>query len=134
MIGNPRYRAVGLLALPALLFFEVLGPIIELSGYAIAVAALATGSLDLAAFALFLAVAVLYGLFLSFGSIALEDASLGRHPGWDDLGRILLYAVLENFGYRQALLLWRVEGFWQLVRRGEWGTLERRGLGAAAAQ
>jgi cellulose synthase/poly-beta-1,6-N-acetylglucosamine synthase-like glycosyltransferase len=134
MIWNPRYRAVGLLALPALLCFEVLGPIVELTGYATAVAAFATGALDPAAFVLFFAVAVLYGLFLSIGSIALEDASLGRHPGWDDLGRILLYAVLENFGYRQTLLIWRMEGFWQLVRRGEWGTMERRGLGTAATQ
>jgi cellulose synthase/poly-beta-1,6-N-acetylglucosamine synthase-like glycosyltransferase len=128
MIGNPRYRAVGVLALPALLVFEVLGTVVELSGYCVALAAFAAGTIDGTALALFLAVAVLYGIFLTFGAIALEDASMGRHPGWDDLGRVLAFAVLENFGYRQLLLVWRLEGFWQLVRRGEWGAMERKGF------
>jgi cellulose synthase/poly-beta-1,6-N-acetylglucosamine synthase-like glycosyltransferase len=141
MIGNPRYRAVGLLALPVLLLFEVLGPIVELSGYVVAIVATANGSLSLPTFAIFLAVAVLYGLLLSVGSIALEDASLiwldnvrlTRQPRWRPLARILFYALLDNAGYRQLVLLWRVEGFWQLLRGGGWGTMERRGLATTAS-
>ncbi len=35
--------------------------------------------------------------------------------------------------------LWRLEGFWQLIRKGEWGAMERKGfsdpvLPAAASQ
>jgi cellulose synthase/poly-beta-1,6-N-acetylglucosamine synthase-like glycosyltransferase len=138
MIGNPRYRAVGLLSLPVLLVFEVLGPIIELSGYVVATIAALSGALNPATFAIFLLVAVLYGLLLSIGSIALEDASLiwlddvrlTTRPRWRSLGRILGYAVLENLGYRQLVLVWRVEGFWQLARGGGWGAMERRGLAA----
>ncbi|MFW6375622.1 MAG: glycosyltransferase, partial [Thermoplasmatota archaeon] len=33
MLFNPRYGKVGTLALPFFLFFEMLGPIIEISGY-----------------------------------------------------------------------------------------------------
>jgi cellulose synthase/poly-beta-1,6-N-acetylglucosamine synthase-like glycosyltransferase len=128
MLGNPRYGSVGLLSLPALLVFEILGPVIELAGYGVAIAALATGTLNLQIFILFLAVAVLYGLVLSFGAIALEDASFGRHSGWDQLSRVLRYAVLENFGYRQLSHIWRLEGFWQLIRKGDWGAMERKGL------
>jgi cellulose synthase/poly-beta-1,6-N-acetylglucosamine synthase-like glycosyltransferase len=128
MLGNPRYRAVGLLGMPALVLFELLGPAIELSGYLVAVAALLTGGLGGESFVLFLAISVLYGLILSFGAIAIEDASFGRHPGWDQLGRIMLFATLENAGYRQLGHLWRLEGFWQLVRKGEWGAMERTGF------
>lgn len=128
MLGNPRYRATGALAMPALLLFELLGPAIELSGYAVAVVALLTGSLGGDAFLLFLAISVLYGLILSFGAIAIEDASFGRHPGWDQLGRIMLFATLENAGYRQLCHLWRLEGFWQLFRKGDWGAMERSGF------
>lgn len=130
MLGNPRYRAAGMLGMPALLFFELLGPVIELAGYVLVVVAFATGAVSLELFFLFLAVSVLYGLILSFGAIALEDASFGRHHGWDQLSKVMLYAVLENAGYRQLVHLWRVEGFWQLVRRGEWGAMERRGFAA----
>jgi cellulose synthase/poly-beta-1,6-N-acetylglucosamine synthase-like glycosyltransferase len=128
MLGNPRYRAAGLLALPALLLFELLGPIIELSGYTVALVAWLTGSLSTTIFLLFLAVSVLYGLILSFGAIALEDASFGRHAGWDQLRKLLLFAVIENAGYRQLSHLWRIEGLWQLVRGGEWGAMERKGF------
>jgi cellulose synthase/poly-beta-1,6-N-acetylglucosamine synthase-like glycosyltransferase len=131
MVGNPRYGPVGMLALPALLVFEVLGPVIELSGYGVAVSAWATGTLDARTLAFFLAVAVLYGLFLSVTAIALEDLAAGRHPGWGELGRVLAFAVLENAGYRQLLHLWRMEGFWQLLRRGEWGAMERKGFTTA---
>jgi cellulose synthase/poly-beta-1,6-N-acetylglucosamine synthase-like glycosyltransferase len=131
MFANPRYGTVGTLALPALLLFEILGPVIELSGYAVAIFAFASGAIEPTVFLLFLSVAVLYGLILSFGAIALEDASFARHPGWDQLGRILLFAVLENAGYRQLGHVWRLEGFWQWVRKGEWGAMERTGLGQA---
>ena len=131
MLFNPRYRAVGLLGLPALLVFEVIGPLIELAGYGVVLGAWLSGTLQPSVFLLFLAVAVLYGLFLTLGSIALEDASLGRHPGWDDLRRLLVAALGENLGYRQLSHLWKLEGFWQLLRKGEWGTMERKGLGGS---
>jgi hypothetical protein len=40
----------------------------------------------------------------------------------------LRYAVGENFGYRQLGHVWRIEGLWQLVRKAEWGAMERKGL------
>jgi cellulose synthase/poly-beta-1,6-N-acetylglucosamine synthase-like glycosyltransferase len=131
MIANPRYRAVGVVALPALLLFEVLGPLVELAGYGVAASAAATGAISMRTFLLFLAVAVLYGLVLSLGAVALEGASFGRHPGWDDLARLIAFALLENAGYRQLSHLWRLEGFWQLVRGGEWGAMERRGFSSS---
>ncbi len=139
MLLHPRYRAVGLLALPSLLVFEVLGPLIELSGYVVSVIALLFGRLSLATFVLFLAVSVLYGLVLTLGAIALEDATANPYPAWDDLGRVLMFALAENLGYRQLMHLWRLEGFWQLIRKGEWGAMERKGfsdpvLPAAASQ
>lgn len=130
LFANPRYRSAGMLALPALLVFEIVGPLVELAGYGVAVASAITGDLSPRTFFLFLTVAVVYGAFLSLGAIALEDASFGRHPGWDDLGRLVAFALLENLGYRQLGHLWRLEGFWQLVRGGEWGAMERRGLSA----
>jgi cellulose synthase/poly-beta-1,6-N-acetylglucosamine synthase-like glycosyltransferase len=133
MMLSPRYRAVGMLAFPAMLIFEILGPVIELSGYLVVAAALAAGVISVATFLLFLALAVLYGLVLTLGAAALEDATANRHPAWSDLRRILLYALGENLGYRQLLHVWRIEGFWQLIRKPGWGTMERRGLSAAAA-
>jgi cellulose synthase/poly-beta-1,6-N-acetylglucosamine synthase-like glycosyltransferase len=134
MLFNPRYRAVGLLSLPALLLFEVVGPIVEVGGYVVATILFATGGINLETFLLFLLVAVLYGLILSFGSIAIEDATFGRHPGWDQLGKVMLFAVMENIGYRQLTLLWRLEGFPKMFQAGEWEPMERKGLAEAQSE
>ena len=131
MMLNPRYRAVGLLALPSMLLFEVLGPVIELTGYVVTIVSVALGRLAAGTFLLFLALAVLYGLILTLGSLALEEAAAGRFPGWDDLRRTLFFAVAENLGYRQLQHVWRLEGFWQLIRKAEWGAMERKGFAAA---
>jgi cellulose synthase/poly-beta-1,6-N-acetylglucosamine synthase-like glycosyltransferase len=128
MLFNPRYRAVGLAALPSMLIFDVLGPVIELSGYAVSIAALVLGTIGPGTFALFLAMAVLYGLIVTLGAIRLEDTTANRFPGWEDLRRVLLYALGENCGYRQLLHVWRIEGFWQLLRKPEWGAMERKGF------
>lgn len=128
MMLNPRYRAVGLIALPSMLLFEALGPLIELAGYVMSVVALLTGVIGPLVFLLFLAVAILYGQFLTLGSIALEDATFNRYPAWGDLRRLLGYAFAESFGFRQMMHVWKLEGIWQLIRKSEWGAMERQGF------
>ncbi len=82
MLGNPRYRAVGLVALPTMLLFEVAGPVIELSGYLVSLAALLLGALAPVTFLLFMAIAVLYGQVLTVGAVLLEDVTPNQHPVW----------------------------------------------------
>ncbi|HET7012461.1 MAG TPA: glycosyltransferase [Streptosporangiaceae bacterium] len=132
MMGNPRYRVVGLIALPSMLLFEALGPLIELAGYGVSIAALVAGAIAPLGFVLFLAVAILYGQFLTLGAIALEDATFNRYPAWGDLRRLLGYAFAESFGFRQMMHLWRLEGFWQLIRKSEWGAMDRRGFSGSS--
>lgn len=128
MLFNPRYRTAGLLALPAMLIFEVLGPVIELCGYGVVIAALILGVVSPVTFVLFLALSVLYGLLLTLGSIMLEDATANRFPAWEDLRRMLLYALAENCGYRQLLHMWRIESFWDVVRKPAAQPLARKGF------
>lgn len=132
MIFNPRYRAVGLIAMPAMLIFEVAGPLVELAGYAVSVALLVLGRIGPVTFVLFLALSVLYGLFLTLGAVMLEDATANRFPAWEDLRRVMLYALGENCGYRQLLHVWRVEAYWHVFRKPQWGTMERKGFSAPA--
>jgi cellulose synthase/poly-beta-1,6-N-acetylglucosamine synthase-like glycosyltransferase len=133
MIFDPRYRAVGLLALPTLLLFEVLGPIFELAGYIVVVVAVFLGTIDWHLFALFIFVSITYALVLSLGAIALEDAARSRHEGWDRLGKVLLYAVFEHVGFRQLTLAWRLEGLLKAAGSRKWEAMPRRGLSEPAA-
>jgi len=128
MLANPRYRAVGLIALPTMLLFEIVGPAIELSGYAVTIVAVLIGSIAPVTFLLFLAISVLYGQVLTAGAVLLEDVTPNRYRVWAESGRMRRYAWAENLGYRQVLQYWRIGGLWQLVRKSGWGTMERTGM------
>jgi cellulose synthase/poly-beta-1,6-N-acetylglucosamine synthase-like glycosyltransferase len=134
MFMNPRYGAVGLVGFPYLACFELLGPFVETLGYVAIVASLLLGALEGEYFVLFLAVAGLYGVFLSVAAVLLEEISFRRYPAWIDLGKLLVYAVLENVGYRQLLSLFKVQGFFDALRsRRTWGRMDRTGFKTAEA-
>ena len=132
LIFNPRYGAVGMFAFPYFFFFEMLGPFIELFGYAVVILSFMLGILSLEFFLLFVAVAVLYGVLLSIAAILLEEISFRRYPGWIDLTKLIVFAILENFGYRQVLAFFKVKAFWDVIRRRRaWGKMERAGFQTA---
>ena len=126
---NPRYGALGMLAFPHAFLFEMLGPFVETLGYLVVLLSFALGILDLEFFLLFFAVAILYGIFLSISAVLLEEISFRRYPGWVDLTKLLVFSVVENFGYRQLLSLFKVKAFWDVLRRRRaWGRMDRTGF------
>jgi cellulose synthase/poly-beta-1,6-N-acetylglucosamine synthase-like glycosyltransferase len=133
LVGNPRYGVLGLVAVPYFLLFELLGPLIEILGFPIVAAGAATGAVSLTFVAAFFVVAVLLGVLLSVSALALEEFSFRRHRRHRDVARMVLFAVLENFGPRQLLDACRLLAFVDIARgKGQWGAMPRRGLGVSA--
>jgi cellulose synthase/poly-beta-1,6-N-acetylglucosamine synthase-like glycosyltransferase len=130
LIGNVRFGAVGLIGLPYFVLCEVVGPLVEIVGYLATVAGLLLGLLALSSALLFFAVSVLFGLLLSVGSVLLEESTISKYPNPRDLVRLLLAGLIENLGYRQVTLLWRVQAIAQVVmkKKRSWGEMERRGF------
>jgi cellulose synthase/poly-beta-1,6-N-acetylglucosamine synthase-like glycosyltransferase len=130
MIGNPRYGRTGIVAFPYYLLFEVLGPWFEAEGHLVLAVSLALGAIGLPLFLLLFTATVLLGLLVSVSSMLIAERRREYFPLSDKL-LLVLYALLENFGFRQLLSLLRVRGFLRMFARvGGWGQLERRGLGA----
>jgi cellulose synthase/poly-beta-1,6-N-acetylglucosamine synthase-like glycosyltransferase len=130
MTANPKYGFLGLVAIPYFIIFEFVGPLMQVLGYPIVLAAFLTGAVSLAFVGAFLALAVLLGILLSVSALGLEELSFRRYTRAREAGTLLVYAVLENFGYRQLNDFWKLQAFAQLLRRkGEWGEMRRRGLG-----
>ena len=135
MVGNPRYGAVGLLALPFYLIFEFLGAFIEWIGYVVFAVSWALGAIDWPYAVVFIAIALTSGLLLSLAAVLLEDLAFRRHGQFRDLLRLFGYAIAENFGYRQILTLYRIRGFVAYLRRDQsWGDMQRRGFTAAESE
>jgi cellulose synthase/poly-beta-1,6-N-acetylglucosamine synthase-like glycosyltransferase len=130
LIGNARFGVVGLVGMPYFVICEIFGPFIELAGYLVTAIGLLLGVLSRANALLFFAVSILFGLLLSVGSVLLEESTLCKYPNIRDLLRLLGTALLENLGYRQTTLLWRLQAIVQCLRKkkGVWGEMERRGF------
>ena len=132
MIGNPRYGVVGTLALPFFLFFELLAPVIELSGLILVPLSVLMGAVDVAFLWKFMLAAYAYSAVIGLISVAVEEWAFHRFTHWRDVWGTVVGVIAENFGYRQLTAWWRIQGMWDGLRKTEsqWVKLTRTGFDA----
>ncbi len=130
MLFNPRYGRIGLIAIPYYWAFELIAPLLEVVGLVLVVAGFALGVVNTPYALMFMAVAYGYAILVTLAAMAAEELTFHKYTRWRDLGAILLAAVLENVGYRQATAWWRLEGWWASLRGKKqiWGTMTRQGF------
>jgi cellulose synthase/poly-beta-1,6-N-acetylglucosamine synthase-like glycosyltransferase len=129
MFFNPKFGMVGMLGYPYFVFFEVLGPIVELLGYTMTILGLLLGLVRRDTAILFFTVSLLFGLLLSIASLLLEEFTLRKYPSARDLRILLITAVVESLGFRQLTAVWRLQGLIDEMRgKTGWGKMERRGF------
>lgn len=133
MLFNPQFGRIGMSVLPYYVLFEILGPVIEVLGYLFVIISFFIGILSFDFLMLFLFLAIFYGVFLSTASIFLEELTFRRYPKWSHLFKLLLYGVLENFGYRQLNSFWRFHALIQfLCGKRKWEHVHKKGTELSA--
>ena len=127
LIGNPRAGLMGAVVLPYIAVFEGLGPLLEMSGYAVTAAAAAAGFVEWRHFRLLLIVSLLFGASVTLLAVLLSDVATRRYLRGRDLPLLMIVAVLENCGYRQLNAWWGCVGTVQAwTGTVEWGAMKRR--------
>ena len=133
MLWNPRYGATGLVVFPYYAFVELLAPVIEAVGLVSLALGLIFRIVDWNFAALFYLTAYGLGTALTAFTLILEDLSFHRYETFRDRALLFWWALLENLGYRQMTVYWRLRGLWKFLRgRKDWGVMERRGFQAPA--
>jgi cellulose synthase/poly-beta-1,6-N-acetylglucosamine synthase-like glycosyltransferase len=134
MLLNPRFGGVGMFAFPYFVLFEMFGPLVETLGYALTVVGLAFNIISTYVAVLFFTVSIAFGILLSTSAVLLDELTPCRFPYWRHTFTLFAAAVLENFGFRQVLTLWRAQGLWEAMRgkKTSWGVMVRRGFSPAA--
>ena len=134
MLFNPRYGVTGLVVLPYYVFVELLAPVVELAGLGSLVLGLVFGIVDWSFAALFFLTAYGLGTALTAFTLIIEDLSFHRYDTFRDRAMLFWWALLENLGYRQMTVYWRLRGLWKFLRgRKDWGAMERKGFKPLAA-
>lgn len=131
MLFNPRYGRLGMVAMPMLLLEDLVGPLLELAGYILMPLGYALGFLSLEFTLLFFGLTIVTGTILSAGGLLVEEWQLRPTPGARNLLRLIAAAVLENFGYRQAIQIFRLRGIYHYLRGNTaWAAVPRTGFSA----
>jgi cellulose synthase/poly-beta-1,6-N-acetylglucosamine synthase-like glycosyltransferase len=127
LILNPRGGTVSWLAIPFYVLFELLGPVIEALGLVFVVTGALFGLIAWSEAVVFLLLALSLGMMLSICAIMLEEFSFPMYRKPRELALLYAVALLENFGYRQLTVWWRLKGFfrWIARRRHKWETITR---------
>jgi cellulose synthase/poly-beta-1,6-N-acetylglucosamine synthase-like glycosyltransferase len=129
MLFNPRFGVTGLFVFPYYAFVELLAPLIEAAGLIALALGLAFGVVDWSFAGLFYLTAYGLGTALTAFTLILEDLSFHRYETFRDRGLLFWWALVENLGYRQLTVYWRLRGLWKFLRgRKDWGTMERKGF------
>ena len=132
VIFNRRYGSMGLVAFPYFVFVELLAPVVEATGLIAGVIGLALGIVNVHFALLYFLLAYGLGMLLSLLTLVLEELSFQRYRGLRDRLFLITWALLENLGFRQLTVAWRLRGIWKYLRgRTDWGVMERRGLNRA---
>ena len=129
---NPRYGVLGLVVVPAFILFEWMAPIVEAAGLILVPFGLIIGEVTLQFAVLFFSLACGFGIMLSMLALLLEEVSFRRYGRVRDRALLVVWAIIENFGYRQLTVWWRLRGLANYIRgKKSWGAMSREGFNIA---
>lgn len=129
ILFNSKFGALGLIAFPYYILFEMIGPVIEISGYFVFLFAFLFNIVSTQFAIAFLSVVILYGIVLSVLSVILEELSFKKYPSLKDIIILFTAAVFENFGYRQLVSWWRFKATIDYISgKRSWGKMEKKGF------
>jgi len=132
LLLNPKYKQIGLLAIPYFYAFEVMGPFIEIIGYTMLIIGLVLGILQIEILLSIFIVSILFGIIISLSSLYISDLDHNSYSK-KEVVLLILYAFIENLGYRQLLSFHRAYSiFTALKESGKWGEQKRKGLASKA--
>jgi len=127
MTFNPRYGKVGMVTWAAMFLFEYLAPMIEFVGWITIPVAFALGALNPVSLVMLLALAFGVGLLNSLVALLLDE-SYGYFNSPSDTARLIVMALIENFGLRQITVAWRIRAIVGGKSTRAWGNMERKGV------
>jgi len=134
ILFNPKFGLMGFFTYPFYYFGEMLGPVVETGGVLFVIISFIFGWVNIPFALFFFFAAVVLGVLLSVSGIALEEIAYHRYPRFEDLMRLTLFSILENFGYRQLHAYWRLLGIIDYFRgKKGWGKPKRKGFQETSA-
>ncbi len=116
ILFNHRFGLLGWVSMPFHTFVEAFGCGVEFVGYLVIPFSFILGITPFSIFMLFILLSTVYGALLSVGGVLLAEITYRRYPRMSDLVKLLVYAAIENLGYRQMTAFFRAQAMLQYLR------------------
>jgi cellulose synthase/poly-beta-1,6-N-acetylglucosamine synthase-like glycosyltransferase len=126
MFGRSRYGTAGTFAMPYLVLFEAIEPLVEVLGFAIVITLVVENIVNWTYVLAFFLVALLTGQILSVASLLIEEIGFRRYH-MRDLARLTAWGLVEALWFRPVLAWWRLKAtiLAFIGRRPGWGVIPR---------
>ncbi|HET7049825.1 MAG TPA: glycosyltransferase [Solirubrobacteraceae bacterium] len=126
MFGRSRFGAAGTFAMPYLVLFEAIEPLVEVLGFAIVITLLIYNAVNWTYLVAFFLVALVTGAVLSATALLIEEIGFRRYRA-KDLAGLTVWGLVEALWFRPVLAWWRLKAtlFALIGRRPGWGTIPR---------
>lgn len=126
MFGRPQFGAAGTFAMPYMVLFEALEPLVEVLGFGIVVTLVILHSVSWPYLVGFFLLALLTGEVLSATALLIEEIGFRRY-GAKDLARLTGWSLLEALWFRPVMAWWRLKATVLALsgRRPGWGVIPR---------
>jgi len=106
----------------------MIGPLLEIQGLLVFVVGFVFGILDVAIVGMMFAVSVLFGIIVSLLSLIVTERE-SQYLSVRDTFILVAYAIIENFGYRQLISIFRAISFVASMKENNvWGSVKRVGF------
>lgn len=133
MLFNPRHGRLGFLALPHYWLFELFAPLFEAAGLVLLILGLLLGLVNTDLLVAFAVGSYLFSAVVTLFAVLAEELVTHRNERARDVATTIWASVVEQLGYRQLTVWFRLQGWWASLRRTEqvWGVMSRTGFGGA---
>lgn len=124
---NPKYGLVGIFSFLYFVVYEMFSCIIDVFGLIIILISYFSGLLNLKFLITFLFIYIFYSVIISLTAIILENYMFKYILKLSTLLKLMLFAFLESFGYRQLCSWYRITGFiGYRKRKYQWNKISRK--------
>jgi cellulose synthase/poly-beta-1,6-N-acetylglucosamine synthase-like glycosyltransferase len=127
---RPRYGRFGMLVMPYHLVVELVGPVVEVLGVPMVLAATWLDLLNPPYALVVLAVSISFGMVVSMAAVLADELTAQHYDRWRDLPALMLAALVEATVLRLLMSWWRTQGLLDAVRRRRpgWAGVPRVGF------
>ncbi|SEM41760.1 Glycosyltransferase, catalytic subunit of cellulose synthase and poly-beta-1,6-N-acetylglucosamine synthase [Chitinophaga rupis] len=130
MFLNPRYGKMGLIIFPYNFFFELLAPLVEITGIIYYIIMICLGQINWPTAVMLLVFVYTYSVMITTIAILWDQLTFRYYRTWKEVAYLCMTPFMEFFLYHPLIVLFSLRGYYYFLtgKKSTWGNMQRRGF------